>query len=293
MQSNMVQIEKPFKRKRRKINIGMLIVSIIFGIYAFTLMIPMIWGFIMSFQSRLTYITDKVSFPNPMRFQNYVDAFVELEATGSNMLVMIFNSTWYSVGSPLVGVFTTMMASYVCAKYKFVLNKVMYWIAIVIMMIPISGSLPSALRLSKIMGYYDSPLTLITAVGGLGANFIIGFAFFKGVDWSYAESAFIDGASHLRVFVQIMVPLSISPIVAMMLMGFISAWNDTVGPLIYLPSWPTLASGFYIYQIESGRTLNYPVYFAGLFIAAIPIIALYITFQDTLMDLNMGGGLKG
>ena len=169
----------------------------------------------------------------------------------------------------------------------------MYWIAIVTMMIPVSGSLPSALKLSQTMGYYDSPLTLITAVGGLGANFIIGFAFFKGVDWSYAESAFMDGASHLRVFVQIMIPLSISPIMAMMLMGFISAWNDTVGPLIYLPSWPTLASGFYIYQIESGRTLNYPVYFAGLFIAAIPIIALYIAFQDTLMNLNMGGGLKG
>ena len=134
MQSNTVQIKKPFKRKRRKINIGMLIASIIFGIYAFSLMIPIIWGFIMSFQTRIAYITDKVSFPNPMRFQNYVDAFVELEATGSNMIVMIFNSTWYSVGSPLVGVFTTMMASYVCAKYKFILNKVMYWIAIIIMM---------------------------------------------------------------------------------------------------------------------------------------------------------------
>lgn len=293
MNTTKTQSQIPAKKKRRKINYGMLVVSIVFGIYAFSLLLPLFWGLMMSFQSRLAYITDKISFPWPMRFRNYVDAFTELQSSGNNMFVMIFNSLWYSVGSPLIGVFTTMMASYVCAKYKFFLNKVIYWIAIVTMMIPIAGSLPSALKLSQIMGYYDSPLTLITAVGGLGSNFVIGFAFFKGVDWSYAESAFIDGASHTRVFLQIMLPQAISPIIALVLMGFISAWNDSTGPLIYLPSYPTLASGFYIYQIESGRTLNYPVYFAGLFIAALPIIALYIAFQDSLMNLNMGGGLKG
>lgn len=289
----MNEMQAPAKKKKVKINYGMLVVSIIFGIYAFSLLIPLVWGLIMSFQTRLAYITDKVSFPWPMQFKNYITAFTELQSSGNNMFVMIFNSLWYSLGSPILGVFTTLMASYVCAKYKFVLNKVIYWIAIITMMIPISGSLPSALRISQLLGYYDSPLTLITAIGGLGSNFVIGFAFFKGVDWAYAESAFIDGASHTRVFVQIMIPQAISPIIALVLMGFIGAWNDSTGPLIYLPSYPTLASGFYIYQIESGRMLNYPVYFAGLFIAALPIIALYIAFQDTLMNLNMGGGLKG
>ena len=287
------QTQIPAKKKRVKINGVMLSVSIIFGIYALSLLIPLFWGLVMSFQTRLAYITDKVSFPWPMQFINYVNAFTELQSSGNNMLVMIFNSLWYSLCSPILAVFTTLMASYVCAKYKFVLNKIIYWIAIVTMMIPISGSLPSALKLSQLLGFYDSPLTLITSIGGLGSNFVIGFAFFKGVDWAYAESAFIDGASHVRVFVQIMIPQAISPIIALTLMGFIGAWHDSTGPLIYLPSYPTLASGFYIYQIESGRMLNYPVYFAGLFIAALPIIALYIAFQDTLMNLNMGGGLKG
>ena len=293
MMDTINQTQTPVKRKKRKINYGFLVASIIFGIYAFSLLIPLIWGLMMSFQTRIDYITDKVSLPWPMQFINYVDAFTELQSTGNNMFVMIFNSLWYSLASPILAVFTTLMASYVCAKYKFVLNKVIYWIAIVTMMIPISGSLPSALKISQLLGFYDSPLTLITAIGGLGSNFVIGFAFFKGVDWAYAESAFIDGASHVRVFVQIMIPQAISPIIALVLMGFIGAWNDSTGPLIYLPSYPTLASGFYIYQIESGRMLNYPVYFAGLFIAALPIIALYIAFQDTLMNLNMGGGLKG
>lgn len=283
----------PIQRQKKKINVVMLIASIVFGLYAISLVIPLAWGVMMSFQERLKYITDKTSFPNPMQFKNYVQAFTELQASGNNMFTMIFNSMWYSILSPVIAVFTTLMASYVCAKYKFILNKIIYWIAIITMMIPISGSLPASIRLSQTLGIYDNPLTLVSAIGGLGSNFVIGFAFFKGVDWAYAESAFIDGASHTRVFLQIMLPQAISPIIALALMGFISHWNDATGPLIYLPSYPTLASGFYVYQIESGRMLNYPVYFAGLFIAALPIIALYIAFQDTLMNLNMGGGLKG
>lgn len=283
----------PIHRQKKKVNILMLVVSIIFGVYALSLIVPLAWGVMMSFQERLAYITDKTSFPIPMQFKNYIQAFTELQASGNNMLVMIFNSLWYSILSPVIAVFTTLMASYVCAKYKFILNKIIYWIAIITMMIPISGSLPASLKVSQLLGFYDNPLTLVTAIGGLGSNFVIGFAFFKGVDWAYAESAFIDGASHIRVFLQIMLPQALSPIIALTLMGFISSWNDSTGPLIYLPSYPTLASGFYIYQIEAGRMLNYPVYFAGLFIAALPIIALYITFQDTLMNLNMGGGLKG
>ena len=283
----------PIQRTKKKVSVVMLVASIVFGIYALSLIVPLVWGVMMSFQDRLAYITDKTSFPNPMKFSNYVQAFTELQASGNNMFAMIFNSAWYSILSPVISVFTTLMASYVCAKYKFILNKIVYWVAIITMMIPISGSLPASIRLSQALGVYDSPLTLVTAIGGLGSNFVIGFAFFKGVDWAYAESAFIDGASHSRVFFQIMLPQAISPIIALMLMGFISHWNDSTGPLIYLPSYPTLASGFYTYQIEAGRMLNYPVYFAGLFIASIPIIVLYISFQDTLMNLNMGGGLKG
>ena len=280
-------------RKKNKFSPLMAVVSLIFGVYALSLAIPLVWGVMASFQGRIENITDKTGVPDVLYFSNYPQAFTELSAAGSNMFAMIFNSLWYSLGGPIIGVFTTLMASYVCAKYKFILNKIIYWIALITMMIPISGSLPSALRLSQAMGFYDSPLTLVTSIGGLGSNFIIGFAFFRGVDWAYAESAFIDGAGNFRVFFQIMLPQAISPIIALILTGFISSWNDSTGPLVYLPSYPTLASGFYVYQIESQRSLNYPVYFAGLFIAAIPIIALYITFQDTLMNINMGGGLKG
>ena len=104
----------------------MLVASIVFGIYALSLIVPLAWGVMMSFQDRLAYITDKTSFPNPMKFSNYVQAFTELQASGNNMFAMIFNSAWYSILSPVISVFTTLMASYVCAKYKFYLVALIF-----------------------------------------------------------------------------------------------------------------------------------------------------------------------
>ena len=285
-------MQKRIKKKKR-VAIPLIIASVIFGIYGCSLAVPLVWGLIMSLKEPFDYFTDMLTFPKPMHFENYVQAFVELEANGTGLFTMIFNSVWYSVGGTFLSVFACLTAGYVCAKYRYLVCKIWYWTVIVTMMIPIMGTMGGALKLSMDLKIFDNPATLISSYSAVGSNFIIMFAFFKGVDWGYAESAFIDGAGHARVFFQIMIPQATSPIIALALTTFIGTWGDSTGPLVYLPSYPTLASGFYEYQLISGRNANYPVLFAGLFMAAVPIIVLYITFQDKLMSLNMGGGLKG
>ena len=278
-------------KKVNKISTAMIIASVIFGIYALSLAIVPVWGFIMSLKDPIDYLNDPISFPKPMHFENYAQAFVELENNGTGLVIMIFNSLWHSLGGTFITVFACLTAGYVCAKYRYTICKIWYWTVIATMMIPIMGSLGASVKLSMDLGLFDNPLTLVSAYSAVGSQFIIMFAFFKGVDWGYAEAAFIDGAGHARVFFQIMVPQAISPVIALSLTIFISKWTDAQGPLVFLPSYPTLASGFYIYQQSSD--VNFPVLFAGLFMASLPIIVLYIAFQDRLMSLNMGGGLKG
>ena len=273
--------------------IPLIIASVIFCIYGVSLAVPVVWGVIMSLKEPFDYFTDQLAFPNPMHFENYIQAFKELEANGTGLVTMIFNSLWYSLGSTFIAVFACMTSGYVCAKYKYKICRIWYWISLCTMIIPIFGSMASALKMSMNLGLYNNPLTLICSYSALGSNFIIMYAFCKGIDWGYAESAFIDGAGHARVFFQIMLPQATSPMIAVALTLFISTWGDAQTPLVYLPDYPTLASGFYEYQQISGRNANYPVLFAGLLMSAVPIIVLYITFQDKLMSLNLGGGLKG
>ena len=64
-------------------------------------------------------------------------------------------------------------------------------------------------------------------------------------------------------------------------------------PLLYLPSYPTLASGLYVYEIEMARKINTPVLFAGCFMCAIPPVLMFIIFNKHMMNVDLSGGLKG
>ena len=281
------------KRVARSFRVAGIVACVIFGIYAISLIYPLVWGLAMSLKSKTDYITDRFSFPTELHFENYLSAFQELTADGQNMFVMLFNSVWYSVGATFLSVLVSSMTAYAVAKYKFFGRKFLFWAALIALILPVMGNLPAQYKVSVQLGLYDSPWTILASAGAMGTNFMILYSFFKSLDWGYAEAAFIDGASNFRVFATIMVPLEISPIAALALVEFTGRWADAMQPLMFLPSYPTLASGLYIYQEASSRVLNYPVLFAGLFMANIPIFVLYICFQDVLMDLRIGGGIKG
>ena len=119
------------------------------------------------------------------------------------------------------------------------------------------------------------------------------YATFKSLSWGYAEAAFIDGAGHFGTFFRIMLPQVISPMCALVLSEFIIMWTDADTPLIFFPDMPTLAYGLFLYQDVVRKTLQYPIFFAGLITCMIPTVALYAVFQRSLMDIQMGGGLKG
>ena len=80
---------------------------------------------------------------------------------------------------------------------------------------------------------------------------------------------------------------------ALFVMNFVTVWNDYQGPVIWLPNMPTLASGLYTYEFNMRYTANQPVYFAGVLISIIPVLAIFVIFQNTIMQNVYTGGLKG
>ena len=81
---------------------------------------------------------------------------------------------------------------------------------------------------------------------------------------------------------------------AIFIIQFIGIWNDYMTPMLYLRKQPTLSYGIYMFeQMMQYQGANYPIYFAGVIMSLIPIIILFITFQKTLMENTVAGGLKG
>ena len=271
-----------------------IIIFIVFLIYAVTLLIPYLWGFLISLKTRAEYLNNSVfSLPGSLNFSNYSRAWTDLSSNDIGMVEMLLNSFWFAVGTSVFEIFFSAMAAYVVAKYKFPGRSVVYFFALITLMIPLMGTMPSNLRFLQMLGAYNSPLYMIVAPTVIGGNFLILYSSFKNVSWEYAEAAIMDGASHLRIWFQIMLPQVISVLVALFLTSFIVFWSDSMSPLIYFPDLPTLASGLYLYQTIAQREMNYPIFFAGLIMSMIPTVVLFFIFQESMMDIQLGGGLKG
>lgn len=284
---------KKAKIRRGGLHLFQVVVFILLAFYAFTLIYAMGWAVLSSLKTQTEFSTNLVGLPEEWQFGNYLQAFRSVQAGGHNMFEMFFNSIWYSCGGALLGVTASAMVAYVVAKYEFPGRGLIYAVALVTMMIPVVGSFPSQYRMYSRLGILDSPLLLVTKFSGFGFNFVMLYSFFKTLSWTYAEAGFIDGASHLKVFLKVMLPQALPVMGSLFLVATVQLWNEYMEPNLFLQSHPTLSSGLYVFQLEMTRGTNYPLLFAGLIVSVIPVIILFVKFQNTMMESMSMGGLKG
>ena len=116
--------------------VAKIIVFIFFALYAFTLIFAMLWALSASLKGQSEFHQNLNGLPKQWLFSNYGKAFTSVQANGSNMFVMFWNSVWYSCGGAFLGVFVSSVTAYVVAKYKFPGRGVIYAVALVTMMIP-------------------------------------------------------------------------------------------------------------------------------------------------------------
>ena len=228
-----------------------------------------------------------------IHFGNYADAFEMLNYDGKNVIDMFLNSLWYSLGMTFVGLLYATVSAYVCAKYHFFGRRLIYTFAIIMMIVPIIGATASNIRYTAFLGGYDNPLYVLINAQTINGSFIIIYSCFKSLSWSYAESSFIDGAGHFKTFFRIMLPQVVSPLSALALTNFIAAWSDAETSLLYFPHYPTLATGIYYAAENYIRSVRFPIFLASLILVMLPSVILFSIFQKKMMDIQMGGALKG
>ena len=279
----------------RKKTVGQLIVFgiafVLFAIYAYTILYTSGWAVLASLRPRRDLMNNPFGVPVQISFSNYVSAFNGMKVGNTGMVLMIINSLWYSIGGTLVNIACATTIAYVVSKYKFVGRGTIYTIAVVVMVLPIIGSLPATYKLVRTLNIHDSPLILLTFASGFGFNFIVLYGFFSNVSWSYAEAGLIDGADDFVIFGSIMLPQAIPAILSLFIIAFIGVWNDYQGPLLYLEKMPTLSVGIFLYQEETQA--NPHILYAAIVLSMLPIIGLFIGFSETIMTNTVAGGLKG
>lgn len=268
---------------------------VVFVAYAISLCFPVFWTIYNSFKTGREFNTDNFSLPNPMHWENYVNAMNPQYMT-VNIPFALFNTLWRTTGSCLLGLFFTACTSYVVCKYsnQFKWLDRIYDFVVIIMIIPILGSTAAAYEINhNILQIANKPhLWWITWTSGIGFGFLMQYSAWKNLSWNYAEAAFIDGAGNFRVFFHVMLPMVKPILTALFVVNFVSGWGEYMTTILYMDEWPSL--GYVIYSLqETTKRLGQPMMFAAVVIAMIPTVSLFVAFQETIMTNMTTGGLKG
>lgn len=280
-----------------------ILVFIILFVYCISLLLPVFWMIWSSFKDVTDFYLNPFGLPDQWFATNYLEAFnllnLKLLKSGQYVYYNIWSMTGisllYAGGKAILGMLWPMLVAYVVSTYDFKGKHVLYTINIIVMTIPIVGTLPASLRVYQALGIYNNLFMNIVFPTGIpfGFAFILFYGAFKSISKSYSEAAFIDGAGHWTVMVQIVLPMMIPTYVAQVLLSFIAHWNDYMPLITYLPSYANLAFGMYMFQAEAARTgVGMPHILAGFVIVAIPTAVLWIVSQGLITSKIMVGGLK-
>lgn len=281
------------KAEKSKI-IAMSIVFVVFSLYAVTLLYPFLWLVLNSLKTRAQFNSDLWGLPTAFYIENYLYAF-SLEYNGVTMLGMIGNTMIFVVGMTVTSMFFVTLTAYTVSRYNFFGKNFLYTFQFIIMLVPTVGNIAAIYKLYHQLGFYDTYWGLIvTRTGGFGMGFLMLYAFFKNISWSYAEAAFIDGAGHYQVMFKIMVPMAMPAIIAWSIKTALGVWDDYLTFYLYAPSKITLAYGLFSLSVANkfGK-VSYPELFAALVISTIPVVAVYSSCQGFISRNTQIGGLKG
>lgn len=291
----MTYVEKTHKTSsnyyfKKRLVLGMLyFLLIILGISMLMPLIILISTSLKSYEEMLMFPTTLL--PKNITFEAFVTVFRDnpfFRYLGNTAIITLFTV----IGS----VFTSAFVAYGFVRFKVRGAKLLFGLFISGMLIPGQILIIPMFELYNRMGWINSflPFIIPPLFGGGIFNIFLQRQFMRGISREVFESAEIDGASELSIFIKIALPMNKPVLITIAIFTFLNSWNDLFGPLIYLddPELWTLAKGTYmIYQnaigelgATGGTILPWNILSAANVLVSIPIIILYFFAQKHFME---------
>ncbi|AQZ65883.1 Multiple sugar ABC transporter, membrane-spanning permease protein MsmG [[Actinomadura] parvosata subsp. kistnae] len=287
------------ERKRRLGPLGVL-THVALLIWTLLVMVPILWTFLASVKSEDEIFGDAWSLPAMLRWDNFARAW-EQAHIGQYMLNSVIVVSFSTFGTMLIG----SMAAYVLARYPFRGNRAIYLLFVSGLAFPVYLALTPLFFVVQNMGTIPvvGPYIGLNTHAGVvlvyiaySMPFTIFFlsAFFRTLPTAVGEAAMVDGASHTRVFFQIMLPMARPGIISITIFNVLGQWNQYQLPLILLQErdkW-VLTMGIADISTAAGYDQDWSALFAALTLAILPMLIVYTVFQRQIQSGLTSGALK-
>ena len=264
------------------------IVYVIVLLISFIFAFPCIWLILSAFNANGSLLTLDGFFPEAYSFDTFKTLFTEKV---EHDYMTWFGNTLFVAGiSCVISTVLVLAVSYTMSRYRFKGRKQMMKATLLLSIFP---NFMNMTALFVIMTQFD----LINNLWGLillyssGATmgFLVQKGFFDTIPSTIYDAATLDGATDLRVFVSITLPLSKPMIVYTALTAFVWPWSDFMLPKLLLPDKSQWTVAIGLNWLDESK---FSIFAAGSVFIAVPIVALYIALSKYLIQGGAAGAVK-
>lgn len=292
-------------RKRRKIKFATVCLHASFWLLLVVCIYPIMLIAINSLTPE-AHLVEKGYVFTPVGFS--LKAFEFLFKNWQKLLLALRGTLINAIGGTALSCIVCALLAYTMTREKFVLRNVIKYMLLVTMFFS-AGTIPNYIVRVQFYGLDDSWLIYLLPTAVVASQVFFYRTFFMGIPRELYESARIDGASEMKIFTQIAVPLSLPIIVTQFFLGMVGRWKDYTTTLLYITDESKITLEFYAQRVmqdaaalteEASKlgldSTKFPVtamQFAVVFLTLVPLILLFPLLQKYFEKGAMVGSVKG
>lgn len=261
---------------------------VLIALSAFTLL-PFLWMVSASLQM------DKDVFrfpfrwiPKDPRWSNYLEIWEKIP-----FLTFIANTTKVTLTVTVLQILTSSLAAYAFARLEFKGRDVLFLGYVGTYAIPWQVYMVPQFIMMRKLGLNDTLLALILLQFVTAFGVFLMRQFFIGIPKELSDAARIDGLNEYGIYARIMMPLSKPAIATLTIFSFVTAWNDFMGPLIYLSSEKVKTIQLGLRMFIAQFSADYALIMAASIVSLVPIIIVFLALQSFFIEGVAATGVKG
>lgn len=279
-----------YKKNKRKSIICWIIAFALAIFYLIISFLPFIFMVLNSFKEKFEMLTKGVfNLPDSLNFANYTEVL-----TGG-FVRYFMNSVIVLAISLTLLLFIAACASYPLARFKFKLANPIYAAIVACMSIPVHITLIPVFKMSQATGLYDSIWALIGPYVAFAVpiSVFILTSFMKEIPREIEESAEIDGCGKIKMFFSMIMPLAKPGLATLAIYNGVNMWNEFSFAYTLTQSSQNRTLPLAIWEFQGQYSMNTPMIMAVLTLTLLPMIVMFIIFQDKLVKGMTAGAVKG
>ena len=277
------------KRRNDAVGKTAALVALIIGAVVFAL--PFVWMVSSSLKAEQKVFTFPPQlFPDPVMWSNYVQSL-----TYKPFALYVRNSLIIVVFNEIAILLMSSFCAYGFARIQFKGRDFWFGVVLATLMVPYFVLIIPHFIMFTRLGWIDTylPLTVPFFFGGGGFNIFLMRQFFRGIPQDLADAARVDGCNEFGIYWRVMMPLAKPALATIAIFTFLNAWNDFLGPLLYLRNDQLFTVSIGLASFRGVMRTRWDLLMAASTAMILPVIVLFFLTQRYFIQGATLSGLKG